>query len=57
MTWMIMSDSHDSITRIVEAVSVAIDREGDVLIQCGDLISPFAEEELLRLSGELHVVV
>jgi hypothetical protein len=57
MAWMIMSDSHDNITRISEAVSVAIDREVDVLIHCGDLISPFAAEELLRFSGELHVVV
>ncbi|MDD2333070.1 MAG: metallophosphoesterase [Mesotoga sp.] len=57
MKWMIMSDSHDNMTRISEAVSLAIDREVDVLFHCGDLVSPFAARELIRFSGELHVVI
>jgi len=57
MKWMIMSDSHDNMARIAEAVSLAIDREVDVLFHCGDLVSPFAARELIRFSGELHVVI
>ncbi|WP_269078293.1 metallophosphoesterase family protein [Mesotoga prima] len=54
---MIMSDSHDNMPRISESVEIAADRGVEVLIHCGDLVSPFAAKALTRFKGELHVVL
>ncbi|MCB1223114.1 MAG: YfcE family phosphodiesterase [Mesotoga sp.] len=54
---MIMSDSHDNMPRISESVEIAVDRDVEVLIHCGDLVSPFAAKALTRFKGELHVAL
>ncbi len=51
----ILSDIHDNIPRLRQALSPAAD--ADVLICCGDLCSPFIAKELgLGFAGPTHIV-
>ncbi|MBV5317579.1 MAG: YfcE family phosphodiesterase [Desulfobulbaceae bacterium] len=52
----ILSDSHDHIPNLRRAVSLA-NREGaDLLIHCGDLISPFMLAYLHAFQGPVHLI-
>ncbi|WP_457572885.1 YfcE family phosphodiesterase [Desulfolithobacter sp.] len=52
----IVSDSHDMIPNLHRAVSLA-NREGaEVMIHCGDLISPFMLSQLRRFQGQVHLI-
>ncbi|MBN2185162.1 MAG: YfcE family phosphodiesterase [Candidatus Krumholzibacteriota bacterium] len=56
MKLAIVSDSHDHIENLDQAVEM-IDQMGiRILIHCGDLCSPFMVERLARFSGEVHFV-
>lgn len=52
----ILSDSHDHIPNLREAVSQSNQRGCAMLIHCGDLISPFMLEELAAFAGAVHLV-
>ncbi|MBN2219726.1 MAG: metallophosphoesterase [Kosmotogaceae bacterium] len=52
-----MSDSHDNMPRISESVEIAVNRGVEVLIHCGDLVSPFSAKALTKFKSELHVVI
>ena len=52
----ILSDSHDHIPNLHRAVQRA-NREGaEMLIHCGDLISPFMLEEFEPFPGRIHLI-
>ncbi len=52
----ILSDSHDHIPNLHRAVQRA-NREGaEVLIHCGDLISPFMLPRLQAFAGQVHLI-
>jgi putative phosphoesterase len=52
----ILSDSHDHIPNLHKAVQRA-NREGaEILIHCGDLISPFMLPELHAFDGRVHLL-
>jgi putative phosphoesterase len=52
----ILSDSHDHIPNLQRAVRRA-NREGaEVLLHCGDLISPFMLPQLQKFAGEVHLI-
>jgi len=52
----IVSDSHDHIPNLQRAVSLA-NREGaELLIHCGDLISPFMLTYLHAFQGPVHLI-
>lgn len=52
----ILSDSHDHIPNLREAVRLSNQRGCAVLIHCGDLISPFMLDELAAFAGAVHLV-
>jgi len=52
----ILSDSHDHIPNLREAVWLSNQRGCAMLIHCGDLISPFMLEELANFAGAVHMV-
>lgn len=52
----ILSDSHDHIPNLREAVYQSNLRGCAMLIHCGDLISPFMLEELAAFAGAVHLV-
>lgn len=52
----ILSDSHDQITHLHRAVEVANNAKAEVLIHCGDLISPFMLARLERFNGPVHLI-
>lgn len=52
----ILSDSHDHIPNLREAVRQSNLRGCVLLIHCGDLISPFMLEELAVFAGVAHLV-
>ncbi len=56
MKLAIFSDSHDHVWNTRKAVSQAIDLGVEMIIHCGDLISPFMLEELDPFPGEIHLV-
>ncbi len=51
--WLVISDSHDSVGRLKEAVRLGNERGAEALFHCGDIISPFAAKELLAFNGRL----
>ncbi|RUM35349.1 MAG: YfcE family phosphodiesterase [Desulfobulbus sp.] len=52
----ILSDSHDHIPNLQRAV-LAANREGaEMLIHCGDLISPFMLPQLHAFNGPVHLI-
>lgn len=52
----VLSDSHDNIPNLREAVSISNGLGAVVLIHCGDLISPFMLDELALFNGAVHLV-
>lgn len=52
----ILSDSHDHIPNLREAVRICNLRGCVLLIHCGDLISPFMLDELSAFAGAVHLV-
>ncbi|WP_022853482.1 metallophosphoesterase [Thermodesulfatator atlanticus] len=53
----VMSDSHDAIPNLRQAVNLANEKKAQVLIHCGDLISPFMVLELAKFKGEVHLIL
>ena len=56
MKLAILSDSHDHIPNLVRAVHRAGEAGAELLIHCGDLISPFMLPYLNRFQGEIHLI-
>ena len=52
----ILSDSHDHITNMRRAVDAANKAQAQVLIHCGDLISPFMLIRLEQFHGPVHLI-
>ena len=52
----ILSDSHDQITHMTRAVDAANKAQAQVLIHCGDLISPFMLSRLEQFNGPVHLI-
>jgi len=52
----ILSDSHDHIPNLVCAVNRANAAKAEILIHCGDLISPFMLPYLYDFHGRIHLI-
>lgn len=52
----IFSDSHDHIVHLRRAVLSANEKGAEVILHCGDLISPFMLKHLALFSGPIHLV-
>jgi putative phosphoesterase len=52
----VMSDSHDNLQNLEEAVAALGGQKVDALIHCGDLCSPFVMERLALFKGRVHIV-
>nr|WP_320011436.1 YfcE family phosphodiesterase [uncultured Desulfobulbus sp.] len=52
----VLSDSHDQIPNLHAAVTRANRAQADVLIHCGDLISPFMLRYLSAFEGPVHLI-
>ncbi len=52
----ILSDSHDHIPHLVRAVARANQEKAEILIHCGDLISPFMLKRLHDFKGQVHLI-
>ncbi|WP_456432887.1 YfcE family phosphodiesterase [Thermosulfuriphilus sp.] len=53
----IISDSHDHIWNMHQAIEEINARGAECLIHCGDLISPFMIKELAAFSGPKHLIL
>lgn len=52
----ILSDSHDQIANLRAAVDWCGSNDIDLIIHCGDLISPFMLAELAVFNGDVHLI-
>ena len=52
----IMSDSHDNLDAIRKAIKIFNNRDLDLVIHAGDLISPFTASEFQKLDSELVAI-
>ncbi len=52
----ILSDTHDNLTRVREAVRLFNDAGCDLVIHAGDFVAPFTAEELRNLSAPVKAV-
>lgn len=52
----ILSDSHDHIPNLNRAVHLANGEGAEVMLHCGDLISPFMLKYLNRFQGSVHLI-
>ena len=52
----ILSDSHDQIPNLKRAVLLANSENAELLLHCGDLISPFMLPCLDRFNGPVHLI-
>jgi len=52
----VLSDTHDHIPNLRSAVTYCNAYGVGVMIHCGDLISPFMLDELVRFGGAVHLV-
>ncbi|WP_051308924.1 YfcE family phosphodiesterase [Desulfogranum japonicum] len=52
----ILSDSHDAIVHVHRAVSHANRAGAEILIHCGDLVSPFMLNQLDKFTGHVHLI-
>ncbi|OAG28532.1 YfcE family phosphodiesterase [Thermodesulfatator autotrophicus] len=57
MLLAVVSDSHDAIPNLSKAVTLANEKGAQILIHCGDLISPFMLLELGKFKGEVHFIL
>lgn len=54
---VIMSDSHDQIAHLNQALDAALAADAEVLLHCGDLCAPFMLNQIgERFKGLVHVV-
>lgn len=54
--WMVISDTHDNLSKIRYFVQEAIKREVTHVFHCGDIVSPFALVELMKGNFDFHGV-
>lgn len=52
----LLSDTHDNLTRIREAVRLFNDAGCDLVVHAGDFVAPFAAEELRNLKAPVRAV-
>ncbi|WP_136810037.1 YfcE family phosphodiesterase [Desulfosediminicola flagellatus] len=52
----IISDTHDQIANLRAAISHCNTESVDLIIHCGDLISPFMLKELAKFNGPTHLI-
>ena len=52
----VMSDTHDQIKNLCEAIDYCNNNSIEALIHCGDLISPFMLKRLDKFKGEVHLI-
>jgi len=52
----IVSDTHDYVTRIRDAVEAFAGLSANAIIHAGDIVSPFALNELLKANIPVHIV-
>ncbi len=52
----ILSDTHDNLTRVREAVRLFNDAGCDLVVHAGDFVAPFAAEELRNLRAPVKAV-
>jgi len=52
----VLSDSHDHIPNLKQAVHLANQEGAELLIHCGDLISPFMLPYLEQFNGQTHLI-
>lgn len=57
MKFAVVSDSHDHIWNMRKLVAQANHAGAEVMIHCGDLISPFMLEELDLFQGHIHLIL
>jgi putative phosphoesterase len=55
-TIAILSDTHDQIANLRAAVRYCNNEHINLLIHCGDLISPFMLKELAAFKGQTHLI-
>ena len=56
MLLAVLSDSHDHIANLRLAVTACNAAGAELLLHCGDLISPFMLPELARFHGPVHLI-
>ena len=56
MKIMVISDSHDNLENLRKAIKTANNKNVDLIIHCGDLISPFMIKEFSKFNGKVHFV-
>jgi putative phosphoesterase len=56
MKLAVISDTHDHIKKTDLAVGQINDSKADILIHCGDLVSPFMLDSLSVFRGPVHIV-
>lgn len=52
----VMSDSHDNMPKIKNAITFFNESNVELVIHAGDIVSPFAAKELLLLKAKLSIV-
>ena len=52
----VISDSHDHIDHLQQAITVFQNENVDTLIHCGDYSAPFMIRELTSFRGDIHIV-
>ncbi|PID72685.1 MAG: YfcE family phosphodiesterase [Desulfobulbus propionicus] len=52
----ILSDSHDQVLHLHRAIDYLHQAGVEILIHCGDLISPFMLKHLSRFKGQVHLI-
>ena len=52
----VLSDTHDHIYNAYAAVQYCNEKKVDMMIHCGDLISPFMLKQLAAFTGDVHLV-
>lgn len=55
-TFAIISDSHDQLANLHSTVNYCNNANIDVLLHCGDLISPFMLNALTQFNGPVHLI-
>lgn len=52
----VFSDSHDNVWNLNKALEMAVEKQAELLIHCGDYCAPFVLIDLARFRGEVHGV-
>jgi putative phosphoesterase len=56
MKLAVMSDTHDHLENVEEALAGIRATDAASLLHCGDLVSPFVIDRLARFNGPVHIV-